>query len=467
MSFLDGIDVNEYNSFKSFVTNCVVESRDGEIQLTQGDNGGIIPTSIANKIVEVVKDRIPWLALCNVFVVNGKLSVPCYNETDEHFIDADYVDEGVELIDNIGSFQTVDLSGYLIGALSLVSKKLIRNTSIDIVEFVVYKIAESIVKMLDKEFCVGTSKISGITNCSNIVVASSLDAITLDEIITLSHSIPDMYRYSFRTCWLMNPKTYTAICKLADNSGRKVIDNNGFLFNQPVYMSNNMPSIDGDNVAIVFGDMSGYDIKFDSELEVKILREKFAAKNLDGFVCFGEFDGKITDSNKIAVLRMKSISRDLSRSATNCSVSVTIGEDSVTDGNDVLNDFDVVTITATADSGYVVTSLTVNGEDFVSGSDLTVMDDVDIVAVASAYRDLSVTADEHCHVTVTRNGIAVDDGDNALVDGDSIVISVSADDGYEIDTFTVNNEAFVSGNDLTVSENVVIVAESSQIVGGE
>ena len=38
----------------------------------------------------------------------------------------------------------------------------------------------------------------------------------------------------------------------------------------------------------------------------KMLREKFATKNMIGVMSFGEYDGKITDSKKIAVLTMKS-----------------------------------------------------------------------------------------------------------------------------------------------------------------
>ena len=40
-------------------------------------------------------------------------------------------------------------------------------------------------------------------------------------------------------------------------------------------------------------------------VEIQILREKFATKNMLGVLAFGEYDGKITDGKKIAVLTMK------------------------------------------------------------------------------------------------------------------------------------------------------------------
>ena len=109
------IELREYNAFKNFITGTIENRTDPtNIQLTQGENGYIIPTTICDKIVSKVKDRVPWLALCNLYVVNGKLSVPVYNETDDNFINADYVNEGSSLTDNIGKFASVDLNGFLI-----------------------------------------------------------------------------------------------------------------------------------------------------------------------------------------------------------------------------------------------------------------------------------------------------------------------------------------------------------------
>ena len=57
--------------------------------------------------------------------------------------------------------------------------------------------------------------------------------------------------------------------------------------------------------AIVLADLSGYTIKATKSVEIQLLREKFATKNMIGILAFGEYDAKITDSKKIAVLAMK------------------------------------------------------------------------------------------------------------------------------------------------------------------
>ena len=145
-------DIQEERAFENLLRDKQEELRTGEIQLTQGNNGVIVPTSIAKRIIEEVRDMVPFLQLADVITTNGKVSVPVYGENATNYINADYVDEGTDLTDNIGKFTSIDLSGYVLGALSLVSKKLISNTDFDIVSFVVRKIAESLAEKLEKEF---------------------------------------------------------------------------------------------------------------------------------------------------------------------------------------------------------------------------------------------------------------------------------------------------------------------------
>ena len=111
----------EEKAFADFIMNRAIENRAGEIQLTQGNNGSIVPTTIANRIIKAVRDMVPFLQLADVVYTNGKLSVPVYGEDTTNYIDADYVDEGTDLTDNIGKFTTIDLTGFVIGALALVS----------------------------------------------------------------------------------------------------------------------------------------------------------------------------------------------------------------------------------------------------------------------------------------------------------------------------------------------------------
>lgn len=296
---------SEVRAFEAFVRNNLEELRAGEQQLTEGNNGAIVPTTIANKIIEEVRDMVPFLTLGDVYNTNGKLSVPVYSEDSTNYINADYVDEGTSLVDNIGEFTSVDLTGYVIGALALVSNKLISNTEINITDFVVRKVAEAIAEKLETEFVVGTNnKITGVLGATVRVTAAATGTITYDELVSLKHSIKKRFRKNAK--WIMNDATYEAICKLKDGTHQPYFKDDEYkILGCEVLISDSMPTMAASAKAIVFGDLSGYSIKMTKKVEVKILRERFAERNMVGVIGYGEYDGKITDGKKLAVLQMK------------------------------------------------------------------------------------------------------------------------------------------------------------------
>lgn len=295
----------EERAFADYVLGRAHEERAGEIQLTQGNNGVIVPLSIANRIVKAVRDRVPFLTLADVVSTNGKLSVPVYSEDATNYIKADYVDEGTDLTDNVGKFTSVDLNGYVLGALALVSNKLKDNTDVDVVSFIVQQVAEAMASKLESEFVNGTTgKISGVLSAATSVTAASATTVTYDELVDLKHSLKQRFRAN--ACWIMAPDTYTELCKLKDNNKQPYFKEDEYkILGLPVHESDSMPAMAAGKKAIVLADLSGYTIKATKSVEIQLLREKFATKNMIGILAFGEYDAKITDSKKIAVLAMK------------------------------------------------------------------------------------------------------------------------------------------------------------------
>ncbi len=295
----------EERAFADYILGRATEQRASEIQLTQGNNGVIVPVSIANRIITAVRDRVPFLTLADVVSTNGKLSVPVYGEDATNYIKADYLDETADLTDNVGKFTSIDLTGYVIGALALVSNKLKDNTDIDVVNFIVQQVAEAMANKLETEFVNGTSgKISGILSATGGVTAASATAVTYDELVNLKHSLKQRFRSNAR--WIMAPGTYTEICKLKDNNKQPYFKEDEYkILGLPVHESDSMPAMAAGKKAIVLADLSGYTIKATRNVEIQLLREKFATKNMIGVLAFGEYDAKITDNKKIAVLTMK------------------------------------------------------------------------------------------------------------------------------------------------------------------
>ncbi len=294
----------EERAFADFIRGNAEELRAGEVQLTQGLNGSIVPTKIADRIIKAVKDKVPFLQYADVVYTNGKLSVPVYGEDATTHINADYVDEGSALTDNVGKFTTVDLTGYVVGALSLVSNKLVTNTDFDIVSFVVNQVAEALANKLEAEFVKGSTKIKGVATCTQSVTAASASAITYDELVTVKHTVKQAFQAN--AVWIMAPSTYTALCKLKDGENRPYFEDDKYMIlGRPVLTTDSMDEIGASKTTIVFGDLSGYTIKGAKNVEVTLLKEKYAERNMLGVIGYAEFDADITDQQKLVKLVMK------------------------------------------------------------------------------------------------------------------------------------------------------------------
>ena len=147
-----------------------------------------------------------------------------------------------------------------------------------------------------------------------------------------------------------------------------------------------------------------------------------------------------------------------------CTVAYQVNGESASAGANVLKYGDKLKITVTAGTGYTITKLQVNGKNYTSGTEITVDTDIAVTVISTLNTyDLSVTADEHCTIAVTKGGEAVTAGEDAISYGDVLTITATAEEDYQIATLTVNGDAFTSGNTVTVSGNVTVVATSEAV----
>lgn len=299
-------EADEERAFADYIRGVVSEERASNLET--GANGAVIPTTIANKIIKKVFDICPIYQLATRYNIGGLLTIPYYDESETAITTA-YATEFTELESNSGKFKSVELKGFLAGALTKVSKSLANNSNFDIVNFVIEQMAESIARWIENECLNGTSdKIEGISGAKQIVTVESATAITGDDLIDLQETVPDVFQPG--CIWIMNKATRTAIRKLKDADGDYILQKDmtarwGYkLFGADVYCSDNMPKMEAGKTAVVYGDMSGLAIKVAEEMEIEVLRERFATQHAIGVVGWLEMDSKIENQQKISVLKM-------------------------------------------------------------------------------------------------------------------------------------------------------------------
>lgn len=301
----------EERAFVKYVLGAAagLEERAGELNLTMANNGAIVPTSIANKIIKKVKDISPILSRATVYYMTGELKVPVYGASSGHDVKVAYSDDFTELTADAGKFTSVDLKGYLVGALTLIGRKLKTNAMFNVTDFIVNYMAEEIAAFLEGELLNGTtSKMEGALSTTNEKTAAAAAAITADELIDLQAKVKQAFQSE--ACWIMHPETFTAVKKLKDGQSRYLLQDDFSgefpyrLLGKPVFVSDNMPKIATGAKTVLYGDMSGLSVKIAEQLEIEVLREKYATQHAIGVVAWMEVDSKVTDSQRMAVLKM-------------------------------------------------------------------------------------------------------------------------------------------------------------------
>lgn len=298
--------IEDEKAFADYIRG-VVNERANNLTPASNSAGVTIPTTIANRIIKKVYDICPILERSTKYNVKGTLEIPYY-DVDTTTITVAWATEFQELDSNVGKFTNIQLTGYLAGALTLISRSLINNSQFDIVSFVVDQMAYSIRRFIENVLLNGSGDVAGLSTLTNSLTAASATEITADEVIQLKDKIKDVFQGN--AIWIMSPATRTALRLLKDEVGRYLLQDDitspfgTTLLGKPIYVSDNMPNMAAGTTAIYYGDMRGLATKFAEDMNIQVLREKYATQHAIGVVGWLEFDAKVQDAQQIAKLVM-------------------------------------------------------------------------------------------------------------------------------------------------------------------
>lgn len=300
----------ELEEFGKYIRNEVLEVRAESTNFTKGDNGVIIPTSIANKIMVTAYNVSPILEKVTNYNTKGKLSIPVYGADDEgNDITVGYAEDFKELTAKAGKFSSVDLESYLIGALAKIGNSLINNTDIDLANHVIRILADYIRRFLEGQLLKGSdNKIQG---CKGITKKHEVatPVITYDDLVKTKNKVIQAFRKG--SIWVMNQDTCTQIELIKDSQERPVFHTDptgefdGMILGYPVYVSDNMDGIESGKRPIIFGNFAGLALKKSKELEIQVLREKYATEHATGIVAWMEADSKIENLQALSALDVR------------------------------------------------------------------------------------------------------------------------------------------------------------------
>lgn len=274
--------------------------------ITKTDNGAVIPKTIAKRIIDKVKDISPLFARSESYNIKGTVSIPY---VDSNNITVEYADEFEELESKSAKLAAVDLSGFLTGALTKISRSLLNSNDVDLVALVVKKMAESVAAFIDSQILVGRSgKVQPLAKVDNTITAGAATALTADDLIRVKGKLKSVFQTN--AIWVMHPDTLTAIQMLKDANGRYLFNDNivqgfsGMILGKPVYTSDQAPQIGASATPVLYIDSANALASKVVENSVQILTEKYATQHAIGVVEWLELDVKLVNQQAVAMLKM-------------------------------------------------------------------------------------------------------------------------------------------------------------------
>lgn len=280
---------------------------------TPAAGGYTVPRTLADKIVEVMKDWGPMYdpGVTDEMVTSSgnPFDIPTNDDTGNT---SEALPEGDDITDD-GSgdlvFGQVTLGAFVFATPWLkISFELLQDSAFDIEGFIAKKLGERLGRGANGKLTVG---IGGATEPRGIVVASTLGktaaaaaAIAGDELIDLQHSVNAAYRRSPKCRWMFADTTLAAIRKLKDGQGNYLwqmgnvqVGAPDLILGKPYSVNDDVPPIATGNRAVLFGDLSRYTVRKVGSPLIGTVRERFWPKvGMAGLI---RYDGDLTDGNAV------------------------------------------------------------------------------------------------------------------------------------------------------------------------
>jgi HK97 family phage major capsid protein len=277
----------------------------------------VIPDELHREIVRGIEKRVAVLAAgARLFQMSSdRLDIPVETVRNS----GAWVAEGAAYQEADPTLATVTLTPQKYTRLIEVSKEMLRDSGINVAEYLRDVFERDFTQAMDKAFLEGTGsgqpmgilKTAGITvNDAQATSGFGDNTAAFKAADLVAHQYSLDIQYHPRAAWVMNGKSAQAVRNMADSTGRLLWNENfggisegrppGLLGN-PVYLTGNITTDGTDGDRIIFGDFSYYAVGMRQGIEVE-RSEHVSFKN--GLVAFRadlRVDGKVllTDAFKI------------------------------------------------------------------------------------------------------------------------------------------------------------------------
>ena len=280
---------------------------------TDADGGYLVPEEFEQQIISGLDEANVIRSIAKVITTHHDRKIPI---SVGHSVAA-WTAENAAFTESNPTFGMKQIDAFKLTDLIRVSVELLQDSEFDLESYIANEFSRAFGIAEEQAFCVGTgtNQPTGIFTANGGTVgvtAAAVNAVTVDEVISLVYALKSPYRKNAK--FLMNDATVSLLRKLKDNNGAYLWQPSvqagqpDKLLGYDLYTSPYAPAVAAGAFAIAFGDFRNYWIGDRSGRTVQRLNELYATNGQIGYVATERVDGKVILPEGIQLLKMKASS---------------------------------------------------------------------------------------------------------------------------------------------------------------
>ncbi len=280
---------------------------------TDADGGYLVPEEFEQQIISGLDEANVIRSIAKVITTHHDRKIPI---SVGHSVAA-WTAENAAFTESNPTFGMKQIDAFKLTDLIRVSVELLQDSEFDLESYIAAEFSRAFGIAEEQAFCVGTgtNQPTGIFTANGGTVgvtAAAVNAVTVDEVISLVYALKSPYRKNAK--FLMNDATVSLLRKLKDNNGAYLWQPSvqagqpDKLLGYDLYTSPYAPAVAAGAFAIAFGDFRNYWIGDRSGRTVQRLNELYATNGQIGYVATERVDGKVILPEGIQLLKMKASS---------------------------------------------------------------------------------------------------------------------------------------------------------------
>lgn len=237
---------------------------------TPAEGGYTVPAEVAAMVIEKLKAFGGMREVAQILTTDsgGSLNFPTSDGTGE---EGEIVGENAAASGQDVTFGTIALPVYKYSSKKIaLPVELIQDSAIDVIAFVVNRLATRIARIQNRHFTVGTgtSQPSGLITQSatgKVGATGQTVTVTYDDLFDLKHSVNRAYRANAK--FMMNDLSVAVVSKLKETTGRPIWEPSvtagapDRLLGHAVVINDDVAVMAANAKSIAFGDFSNYVIR--------------------------------------------------------------------------------------------------------------------------------------------------------------------------------------------------------------